>query len=326
MNDLKKSKSGAFKAPSPPPSGKQPVTEPAVYKSPLRLLIAITLSIFVSEALVMIIISFLPPLSIWFEVLFDSTLLIVLLSPLLYFLIFRPLVLHIAERKLAEEKTRLAYAELDQIFQGAADGMRVIDKDFNMLRVNETFEKLACLKKDEAVGKKCYKVFGGPLCHTPDCPMIRIMQDKERLECETEKERRDGVKISCILTARPFWDHGGEIIGLIEDFKDITDRKLAENELKQYSDHLQELVGERTRKLEERTKELAEANVGLAEASRLKSQFLANMSHELRTPLNSIIGFTGIILQGIVGEVNNDRRKGLDPRDCRIRKRAINDL
>jgi signal transduction histidine kinase len=43
----------------------------------------------------------------------------------------------------------------------------------------------------------------------------------------------------------------------------------------------------------------------------LKSVFLASMSHELRTPLNSIIGFTGIILQGMAGEINEEQRKQL---------------
>lgn len=47
------------------------------------------------------------------------------------------------------------------------------------------------------------------------------------------------------------------------------------------------------------------------EADRLKSAFLASMSHELRTPLNSIIGFTGILLQGLVGPLNDEQKKQL---------------
>jgi PAS domain S-box-containing protein len=47
------------------------------------------------------------------------------------------------------------------------------------------------------------------------------------------------------------------------------------------------------------------------EADRIKSAFLASMSHELRTPLNSIIGFTGILLQGLVGPLNEEQTKQL---------------
>ncbi|MDY6874767.1 MAG: ATP-binding protein [Chloroflexota bacterium] len=48
------------------------------------------------------------------------------------------------------------------------------------------------------------------------------------------------------------------------------------------------------------------------EADRCKSAFLASMSHELRTPLNSIIGFIGIILQGLAGPLNSEQEKQLN--------------
>ncbi len=88
-------------------------------------------------------------------------------------------------------------------------------------------------------------------------------------------------------------------------------RKRGENELREYRDHLEEMVKDRTRELEQKAAELEKANLRLQEADRLKSVFLASMSHELRTPLNSIIGFTGIILQGMVGKINEEQEKQL---------------
>jgi PAS domain S-box-containing protein len=130
-----------------------------------------------------------------------------------------------------EKKTKLAYAELNQIFHTAVDGMRVIDKHFNMVRVNQAFSTLSGISEGEAVGEKCYDLFHGPLCHTPSCLLTRILGGEERVECEVEKERTDGIRIPCILAATPFRGPGGELIGIVENLKDISERKKADETL-----------------------------------------------------------------------------------------------
>jgi len=87
--------------------------------------------------------------------------------------------------------------------------------------------------------------------------------------------------------------------------RDVTERVKAEEELRKYREHLEILVGDRTR-------DLQKARDEALEATRTKSEFLANMSHELRTPLNSIIGFSGIVKDGVAGPVNEEQSKQLN--------------
>jgi signal transduction histidine kinase len=122
---------------------------------------------------------------------------------------------------------------------------------------------------------------------------------------EIEYRRRDGSTFLSILYIRAVWDSPDRVAFLEGFVEDITERRRAEESIREAYDALEQRVSERTA-------ELSAANDRLQELDRLKSQFLASMSHELRTPLNSIIGFTSLLRQGLSGPVNAEQKKQLD--------------
>ncbi len=119
----------------------------------------------------------------------------------------------------------------------------------------------------------------------------------------------------------PILDADGECTRLIGTVHDITERVRAETELRRLNAELEERVARRT-------EELNAAMHQAQEADRLKSAFLATMSHELRTPLNSIIGFTGVLLQGLAGPLNAEQTKqlGMSRDSARHLLALINDV
>jgi len=114
---------------------------------------------------------------------------------------------------------------------------------------------------------------------------------------------RDGRQIPTLVDLFLIRDDEGHPKYIAELITDMTRQKKAELEIL-------------------RAKELAES------ADRIKSAFLASMSHELRTPLNSIIGFTGILLQGLAGPLNEEQKKqmGMVQKSARHLLQLINDV
>ena len=87
--------------------------------------------------------------------------------------------------------------------------------------------------------------------------------------------------------AAPIRDNG-RLLGAVLVFRDVTQRRLDEQELGRYREHLELLVRERTAALEAATLEAQRA-------SKAKSEFLSSMSHELRTPMNAVLGFSELL-------------------------------
>jgi diguanylate cyclase (GGDEF)-like protein/PAS domain S-box-containing protein len=137
---------------------------------------------------------------------------------------------NVLQKNQIEKQLRQTFFEFEQIFNTATIWMRIIDFDYNVIQINSSLAKVLKKDRSELIGKKCYDVFPGNQCNTFECPVKRILKERKTFECDAEKKCPDGVH-RCILTVVPFTGSNGEIVGIMENFQDITSRKQLQKDL-----------------------------------------------------------------------------------------------
>jgi PAS domain S-box-containing protein len=165
--------------------------------------------------------------------------------------------------------------------------------------LNEEAETLTGWKSGEVVNKPLKEIF--KLIRERDRRSINL-SEKENSGDQVLLVAKDGREIPVDYKEAEIKSDHENTTGMVIVFRDVSERRKAEEFMKNYSLNLEETVRIRTSELET-AKERAES------ADRLKSAFLATMSHELRTPLNSIIGFSGILMRENPGPLNEEQKK-----------------
>jgi signal transduction histidine kinase len=122
------------------------------------------------------------------------------------------------------------------------------------------------------------------------------------------RELHEGAKIigAGNLDYRVAVATGDEIEGLAQQFNRMA------GELKISYATLEQKVKDKTSELEKTNSELEHAYANLLRANKAKDEFLSVMSHELRTPLNVVMGYTGMIKEGVLGPVNPQQSRALE--------------
>jgi two-component system sporulation sensor kinase A len=156
-------------------------------------------------------------------------------------LLFITQIKDITERKLAEEDLKAKTEQLESFIENNADAIWMIDGEDTLLEVNPAFERLFGWSAEEVKGNKL-PIIPDFLKDSIDRIHQGIKAGETVVGLETIRQRKDGILIHVEATLSPLRDRGGMIIGITGICRDVTAKKLAEEELKAKTEQLESFI------------------------------------------------------------------------------------
>jgi PAS domain S-box-containing protein len=200
------------------------------------------------------------------------------------------------------EKVRLETAlkaesdYLQAIMNSSVDGIIVMGRNGVIMDFNRAAEHIFGYSSGEIVGQNISAIiprhFSSGSYENLEVYLDNINYVPFGMNKDIQGKRKNGEMFPLEIAMSQL-NHNDEIlfVGLL---KDITERKLMEDELIQHRDHLQNLVDMQTIDLLAAKEKAEQANIA-------KSEFLSNMSHELRTPMHAILNYASMGLKIVSG-------------------------
>jgi PAS domain S-box-containing protein len=201
---------------------------------------------------------------------------------------------------------------LSTALRSIADGVIASDASGNVTFLNRAAEALTGYSEEEARSKpleSIFRIMDPRSRRAAPSPLAAILSEKSAaFSGQALLVTRDGRELSIDVSGAPLQGENGELVGAIVTFRDMSERRRAEEQLATL------LAREQAAREEAET------------ANRLKDEFLATVSHEIRTPLNAMLGWSNMLRSGRLDAAGAERAIEIIERNARSQAQLIEDL
>ncbi len=179
----------------------------------------------------------------------------------------------------------------------------IIDANYEFVKVNKAFSDSFIMEPKQLVGKTCYEIMYGRDTPCEDCSHKEVLLTGKGVQQE-KYEKRLGMYLH--VSVSPMFTDSGDVMGTATIYKDISQRKEAEEKLKEYSKHLKQMVGNLSQEL----RDAPELLINKAKLNVLR-QLARGVGSELRGPLE-IISKKIFSLKKRISKEDKSAQKSLD--------------
>lgn len=193
---------------------------------------------------------------------------------------FAKITRDLTERKIHEEVLRQSEERFRLLIEGVRDyAIFMLDPEGRVATWNTGAQHIKGYAADEIIGQHFSRFYPADAVARkwPD-QELQIARKEGRFEEEGWRVRKDGSLFWANVVITALRDREGSVYGFAKVTRDLTERKQAEERLRESNAELE-------RRVEARTAQLNESNAALREANQRKDEFLAILAHELRNPL-----------------------------------------
>lgn len=195
--------------------------------------------------------------------------------------------------RMSYEKLKIAEVKYRDLFENATDGIYIHDVDGYFIKINKAGLEMFGCPGEEIIGSHLSEWLSPASVEIVN-EIIKDLVSGKIIDKPSilEVVRKDGKQRLGEIKVKPV-NYDDKITEIYSIIRDVTEKNRLEQKLTEYHEQIEQSYED------------------LKEAHRVKKEFISNITHDLLTPLTSIKGYTELINDKMIGDINDDQKEKL---------------